>query len=97
MSKAYDRVEWNILDKLMGRLGFAERWVELIMLCVTSIKYQVRINGALNDEIIPQRGLWQGHPLSPYPFLICAEGFSSLLNKAEEEEDWKESVYVVLP
>jgi hypothetical protein len=49
------------------------------------VKYQIRVNGSLTDEIVPQRGLRQGDPLSPYLFLICAEGFSVLLNKAEED------------
>jgi hypothetical protein len=73
------------LEKMMRKMGFAEKWIELIMLCVTTVKYQIRFNGTLTDEIVPQRGLRQGDPLSPYLFLICAEGFSSLLNKAEED------------
>jgi hypothetical protein len=85
MSKAYDRVEWEFLETMMLQLGFDERWVQLIMECVTTISYRIKVNGELTDEIIPSRGLRQGDPLSPYLFLICVEGFSSLLNATEGE------------
>jgi hypothetical protein len=67
----------------MRRLGFDERWINLIMRCITSVRYQFKVNGSCTDVITPQRGLRQGDPISPYLFLICAEGFSSLLNKAD--------------
>jgi hypothetical protein len=85
MSKAYDRVEWGFLEKMMRRLGFHDKWVRLIMLCITSVKYQFKVNGECTDMIYPQRGLRQGDPLSPYLFLLCAEGFSALLNRAEAD------------
>jgi len=31
MSKAYDRVEWVCLEKIMEKLGFSSRWRELMM------------------------------------------------------------------
>ena len=84
MSKAYDRVEWHFLEMMMRRMGFNERWIGLIMCCVNSVQYRVKVNESLTDVILPERGLRQGDPLSPYLFLICAEGFSALLNNAEE-------------
>jgi hypothetical protein len=83
MSKAYNRVEWPFLQDMMLRLRFAQKWVDLVMNCVTSVKYRIRVNGELSVELIPEHGLRQGDPISPYLFLLCAEGFSALLSKAE--------------
>ena len=87
MSKAYDRVEWCFLEMMTNKLGFCEEWVNIVMKCVTTVKYRIKVNGGLTEEIIPERGLRQGDPLSPYLFLLCAEAFSCLLQAAEEDGD----------
>ena len=79
MSKAYDRVEWVWLEKIMEKLGFAERWICHVMKCVTSVNYEIRVNGSPIGSITPTRGIRQGDPLLPYLFLLCAEGLSSLI------------------
>lgn len=47
--------------------------------------YCIKVNGEYSNRIIPQRGLRQGDPLSPYLFILCAEGFSALLQRAQKE------------
>jgi hypothetical protein len=79
MAKAYDRVEWNYLHTIMVAMGFPAMWCSLIMKCVSSVSFSVRINGVLSPPFKPSRGIRQGDPISPYLFLLCSEGLTSLL------------------
>ncbi|KAM6556085.1 hypothetical protein CsatB_003104 [Cannabis sativa] len=68
-------------------MGFNQHWVPLIMFCVTMITYNVTHGGHSMGPITSGRGLRQGDPLSPYLFLICAEGLLLLL-KHYERHHW---------
>nr|DAD28952.1 TPA_asm: hypothetical protein HUJ06_030420 [Nelumbo nucifera] len=86
ISRAYDWVDWQFLKLMMQKLGFFDKWIRLIMLCVTTVSYSVAFNGMEVGPIIPGRGLRQGDPLSPYLFILCAEGLFALMYKAGKED-----------
>lgn len=79
ISKAYDRVEWSFLRVIMKQMGFNDRWVALIMECVTTVSYSLLVNEEPQGNIKPNRGIRQGDPLSPYLFLLCSEGLHRLI------------------
>lgn len=86
ISKVYDRLEWAFLRQIMLKLGIGERWVRLAMETVHTVSYSVLINGEPKGYITPSWGIKQGDLLSPYLFLLCAEGLSSLIRKATESQ-----------
>ena len=57
ISKAYDRVEWEFLRKMMIKLGFDERWVALAMETIITASYSVLLNGEPKGFIKSTRGI----------------------------------------
>lgn len=55
------------------------------MLLVRSVKYTFCVGDTVVGLIIPCRGPRQGDPISPYLFIIAAEGLTSLIKKAESQ------------
>ena len=65
-------------------MGFAERWISMVMECIKTVHYSVLIDGVPKGYINPTRSIKQGDSLSPYLFLICVEGLTALLRKASD-------------
>ncbi|KAL5563396.1 hypothetical protein UlMin_033143 [Ulmus minor] len=57
MAKAYDRVEWDFIQRIMNKLGFSDMWIRKIMACVSSVTYSFQFNGKRFGHLTPTRGL----------------------------------------
>lgn len=97
MFKAYDRVEWDFIRQVFKRLGFHDKWTNLIMQCLTTVSYSYLINETAQGYVKPERGIRQGDPLSPYLFILCGEVLSGPCKKQKEKGayrgfEWLEAV-----
>ncbi|KAM6544293.1 hypothetical protein CsatB_008740 [Cannabis sativa] len=83
MAKVFDRVEWAFISTILRKFDFPSRFIHLISDCISTATFQFNINGKVSGHVSPSRGIHQGDPLSPYLFMLCAKGFSSILQQQE--------------
>ena len=82
---AFNRVQWSFLEALQLKLGFSPKWVAWIKVCISSVSYQVLLNGEPKGHISPSGGIRQGDPLSPFLFILLTEVLISQIQGAERE------------
>lgn len=82
MQKAYERVEWDFLLKVLERRGFHAKWIGWIQACITSFTYKIKVNDKKMRRITPSRGLRQEDSLSPYFFILIADVLSRQVEEA---------------
>ena len=84
VAKAYDRLEWRFIETMLIMLGFPQVWIQRVMQCVKSVSYSFLRDGKIFGDVRPQRGIRQGDPISPYLYILCAEGLTGLMRIYED-------------
>ncbi|XP_071691484.1 uncharacterized protein [Rutidosis leptorrhynchoides] len=80
--KAFDCLSWDFLMEVMELMGFRAKWRGWILSCLKSASISVLVNGSPTSEFKLERGVRQGDPLSPFLFIIVAEGLNVMTKKA---------------
>ena len=89
LKKVYDRVDWRFLKAILVSFDFLDPIIKLIMFYVTSSSLSLLWNGVKLLAFTPTWGLRQGDPMSPYLFILCMEGLSSLIRAKVDSGLWK--------
>ena len=49
-------MEWIYLVRIMEKLGFCEKWVSLVLECISTVSYSILVNGEPR-EILDLQGV----------------------------------------
>lgn len=78
---------------MLNKMGYNDWWVHLILTCVSTVSYNITQENKDIGPIFPSRGIRQGDPLSPYLFIIYAQGLSVLIQQYEQNR-WIQGIKV---
>ncbi|XP_048502988.1 uncharacterized protein LOC125498759 [Beta vulgaris subsp. vulgaris] len=79
LRKAYDSLNWALLKELLRALNFHPRFIDWVMICVSSTTFTLSINEGLCGFFKGRKGIRQGDPMSPLLFVLAMEYFSRIM------------------
>ncbi|KAI9919546.1 hypothetical protein PsorP6_017313 [Peronosclerospora sorghi] len=82
--KAFDRVNWDYMFRLLERMGFGTTFIQWIKLLYTDPQAHLLINQNIQPALHPTRGVKQGDLLSALLFVLSIETLGNLLRSHDE-------------
>ncbi|KAL8124141.1 hypothetical protein AgCh_011956 [Apium graveolens] len=73
-----------IAFEVMEIFGFNVTWINRVMKLIQSLSYGFLYDGYIFGDVVPRHRVRQGDLISPYIYIMCAEGLSAMLRRTEE-------------
>lgn len=74
--KAYDRIEWEFVIRVLERLGFPPSFYRWVKILFKDSNMVIQVNGELSILICLRRSIRQGCPLAPSLFVLIVDSLS---------------------
>ena len=81
--KAFDRVDWGFLHRVLETFNFGPDFMNWVKLFYTDIESAVVINGWTSSFFRPSRDVRQGCPLSPLLYVLSIEVLAECIHKSQ--------------
>lgn len=71
MKEAFNRLNWQFIQKCFIDLAFSERWINCMIECIMALSLSIVVNDIPGEHFKPERDIRAGDPISPYIFVTC--------------------------
>eukprot|EP00253_Pinus_taeda_P006547 PITA_06547 len=89
LSKAYDRLNWKYLKAILAAFRFSRRWTDWVYNMISTPIFSIMLNWTPSSTFKATRGIRKGDPLSPFLFILAAEGLGRYFKKYLRERKIK--------
>ena len=79
--KAFDRVDWSFMLRVLDRMNFGVSFRSWVKLLYTDIFSTILVNNYVSELFPVTRGVRQGCPLSPLLYVLVAETIANAIRK----------------